>query len=265
MSGAQSLKRTVTKLVPRPVKQLAWRLAARPKRLQDAAHWQKALKGGRGIEIGGPSSVFKTILPLYEVIGALDGINFAGTTMWEGSIEEGHSFRFTDRRGVERVGRQFIAEASEIGVIADGAYDFLISSNCLEHVANPLKALHEWRRVVRSGGHFVLVLPHPQSNFDHRRPVTPFSHLVDDYLNETTEHDLTHLDEILRLHDLDRDRPAGDLASFERRSRQNFENRGLHHHVFDMNSIVDMCKHAGFEVLRTAESEQDYFALCRVS
>jgi SAM-dependent methyltransferase len=38
-------------------------------------------------------------------------------------------------------------------------YDFCFASHVLEHIANPLKALQGWIRIVKPGGHIILVLP----------------------------------------------------------------------------------------------------------
>ncbi len=118
---------------------------------------------------------------------ALDGVNFLNETVWEGKITQGHHFNFI----WNRKGLQVIAEATELVGVKNGVYDFVLSSNCLEHVANPLKALHEWRRVIQPSGALVLVLPKRDHNFDHRRPVTRFEHLLEDFRNGTTEHDMT--------------------------------------------------------------------------
>ena len=51
-----------------------------------------------------------------------------------------------------------------------------------------------------------------------------------------------------RLHDLDRDEVAKPFESFRQRSLRNFENRGLHHHVFDTRLAVGMVDRAGLEM-----------------
>jgi hypothetical protein len=80
----------------------------------------------------------------------------------------------------------------------------------------------------------VLILPDPRQTFDHRRPVTTLAHLQADFDRHTGEDDLTHLEEILSLHDLRRDALAGTAEQFRARSQRNAENRCLHHHVFDL-------------------------------
>lgn len=206
-----------------------------------------ATRGGVGLEIGGPSAVFgrRGILPVYAVARRVDNVNFAPRTLWETELTEGGEFRF-DR--AKSPGRQFVSEATDLSRIADATYDFVLSSHCLEHVANPLAALQEWRRVMRPGGILVLILPDPRFTFDHRRPVTQLAHLRQDFERHTPESDLTHLDEILQRHDLRRDRWAGTPAEFMARARENHANRGLHHHVFDLKLVRDALTLADFEV-----------------
>jgi SAM-dependent methyltransferase len=221
--------------------------------------YRPLVEGMRGIEVGGPSTVFRTALPLYRFVGQLDGVNFATDTIWEGHLDSATPFAYS----ASGTGRQYIADATDLHEVPTATYDFLLSSNCLEHVANPIKALVEWRRVLRPRGTLVLVLPNQKSNFDHRRPVTAMDHLLDDFAKNTAEDDLTHLDEILALHDLSMDPPAGNLAQFRERSLQNFENRTLHHHVFDMPLIAQMLDYLEFEMLDATTTRTDFFALAR--
>lgn len=232
------------------LKYARWRLPLRHK-------YQPIVENNYGIEIGGPSAVFSGMLPIYQFVAGLDGVNFSSDTVWEGRIQAGNTFSFDSRRS----GRQFISEATDLREIPTARYDFLLSSNCLEHVANPIKALAEWKRVVKPGGGLVLVLPNKDSNFDHRRPATRFDHLLEDFAHDVGEDDLTHLDEILALHDLSRDPLAGDLEQFRRRSLKNFENRTLHHHVFDLQLIEQMLQHLDLDIVDLTTTKTDFFAL----
>ena len=49
------------------------------------------LRDKRGIEIGGPTGIFKekSILPIYPVVGHLVGCNYSNSTIWEGLLKEG--------------------------------------------------------------------------------------------------------------------------------------------------------------------------------
>jgi SAM-dependent methyltransferase len=227
-----------------------------PTRLSNYRRYRRYFEGKKGLEIGGPSGSFRRtgLLPVYPIAGCIDNCNFGHHTVWEGAIEQGATFRYDKRRPP---GTQYVAEATDLGHIASASYDFVLSSHTLEHVANPLQALSEWIRILKEDGVLALVVPHKDGTFDHKRPVTPLTHLVQDFEQNVTEEDLTHLDEILALHDLMRDPDAGNLEAFRQRSLKNLQNRCLHHHVFDTRLAVEMVRHMGLKIL-AAEAFEPY-------
>lgn len=200
-----------------------------------------------GLEIGGPSPIFGTrgALPVYPMAACIDNCNFAPNTVWEGQVLEGKTFVF-DRR--KPAGTQFVAEASRLDTIRNESYDFVLSSHCLEHLADPIGGLEEWTRVLRPGGVLALAVPHKDATFDHRRPVTRLQHLIDDRERRTGEDDETHIEEVLRLTDLSLAPGVEDRASFEARSRRNVENRCVHHHVFHTRLVLELLDHMNLQV-----------------
>lgn len=50
-------------------------------------------------------------------------------------------------------------DAQKLANVNDAAFDFLFSSHCLEHLHDPVEAMGNWIRVVRSGGHLVICVP----------------------------------------------------------------------------------------------------------
>ena len=256
------IKQTIKNVLPRPLLTLLKAVSALKLRLvtakiPKASIYIAHVAGKDGIEIGGPSHLFNSRLPLYGKIKNLDGVNFSQQTIWEGTIREGKSFRWHG----DQKGWQFIADGTSLPQISSESYEFILSSNCLEHIANPLKALEEWKRILKRNGALIIILPNKESNFDHRRLVTPFNHLLEDYNNNTTEQDLTHLDEILELHDLRLDLPAGDIENFKRRSLDNFKNRTLHHHVFDLDTMSQMIEQLGLRCVQKTSTKTDFFLL----
>jgi SAM-dependent methyltransferase len=220
-----------------------------PKRMKDYPDWVAPFRGLRGLEVGGPSFAFSSIgfLPLYPVIASLDGCNFSTTTVWEGDIKEGDNFRYE-----KKTGRQFIADATALPMIKDESYDFLLSCHSLEHLANPIKALKEWRRVLKPGGLLLLIVPHRDATFDHKRPITTLSHLIQDYEQNMGEDDTTHFEEVIALHDIGRDRGVKDLAGFTERTKNNLSNRCVHHHTFNTPGLAKLVDYTGFEILKVS-------------
>ena len=203
--------------------------------LPSAGKYREHLRGLAALEIGGPSEIFALgPLPIYGVLRSIDNCNFASQTLWK---PDGFGPRY---------GQTFICEASSLKDISDGKYNCILSSHSLEHTANPLKALYEWRRILSKDGLLLLILPNKDHTFDWRRPVTTMEHMISDYENQTAEDDLTHLDEIMKLHDLSKDLPAGTLEQFRARSLNNSAVRALHHHVFTLSSALELLNFAGF-------------------
>jgi SAM-dependent methyltransferase len=204
------------------------------------------VEGKKGLEIGGPSGAFQRglgPLPIYPRVGSLDNCDFSRNTTWKDHEDD---FRFSPDK---EPGRSIFCDASNLSCIGDDTYDFVLSSHNLEHFANPVKALYEWKRVIRPGGGLIVLLPDYRQTFDHRRLPTPVDHMLEDWHNRTGEDDLFHLPEILEKHDLGRDPLAGSLDRFTARSLDNFNNRCLHHHVFDEKNSRDLLSLSGFEVL----------------
>ena len=174
--------------------------------------------------------------------GKCDGVNFSDNTLW-GDNEATYSFRG------RKLGKLIIDDATELSRIKDKSYDFLLSSNNLEHIANPLKALEQFTRVTKPEGYILLLLPNKRFNFDHGREYTQFSHIVNDYNQGITEDDLTHMDEIVKKHDIDMDWYIKDKKKFIDRCKRNIENRGMHHHVFSEGVLVEMAHFFNLKVI----------------
>lgn len=50
-------------------------------------------------------------------------------------------------------------DAQFLSVVADGKFDFVHSSHCLEHLVDPHEGLRNWLRVIRPGGYLVVTVP----------------------------------------------------------------------------------------------------------
>ncbi|MBX7122552.1 MAG: class I SAM-dependent methyltransferase [Opitutaceae bacterium] len=250
MSILRSLKYTLHQLRHTDARSLARAIKYRvwPARSKHTSFILDVIRDQVGLEVGGPSNVFraKQLLPIYPLVKRIDNVNFASTTAWESDLHNEGAFSFHPTKSP---GRQFLREATHLQGFAAESYDFLLSSHCLEHLANPLAALREWNRVIRPGGHLVLIVPNREYTFDHRRPVTLFAHLQSDFEANMREDDLTHLKEILEFHNLRRDPGAGTPEEFHARSLQNRENRCLHHHVFDLDLLDAALKDTGWRTL----------------
>jgi ADP-heptose:LPS heptosyltransferase/predicted SAM-dependent methyltransferase len=86
-------------------------------------------------------------------------------------------------------------------LFADGTFDYVFSSHCLEDLSNPVLALQEWWRVIRPGGNLVLYLPHkdhyprmgqPGANPAHKNDFEPAD--IFRMLNEFASYKTLHME-----------------------------------------------------------------------
>lgn len=204
-----------------------------------------------GVEIGGPSDIFSSI---YDVVNSCDGVNFSNNTEWW----IGDDLYFY---GEKKLGKVVICDATHMDKIEDGKYDYCISSNNLEHIANPIKALYEMKRITCYGGVILMIVPMKSKCFDHNRDDTTFQHMVDDFKMDVKEDDLSHLDEIMEKHDFDMDRGCDGKREYFERAQNNVENRCLHHHVFSLKTLRNLYEYLGIEVLGIGELCTDYYII----
>lgn len=201
------------------------------------------VSGLRALEIAGPSKIFQSEgpIPIYEHLSVLDDCSHPRPARWGGRllIEESDFFYAPDRRP----GKQFVGDATELNDIADGSYELVLGSHVLEHIANPIKALRTWMRVLAPNGLILQVVPHGRMTFDKHRPITELDHFIADFRSGTTESDQTHHDEVR-------------LLSTETHSDAWFVeaalHRGVHHHVFDTKSVLALFEYVGLVILGLA-------------
>jgi len=176
-----------------------------------------------GVEIGGPS-YNKPMM--YKDTASVDNVIFSKDTVWSNHTDEYHYY-------YNKKGKVIINDAVDISLVQNDTYDFCFSSHSLEHIANPLKAIQEWFRIIKKGGYVVIIVPEKSQCFDHNRNYSKFQTLLTQYERNVGEDDLSSLPEILRHHDLAMDPPAGNMEQFVKRSLDNYNNRCLHHYVYD--------------------------------
>lgn len=217
-----------------------------PKRIKNYKEISKLFYGEAGIEIGGPSQIFtkKGFLPLYKKFKSLDNVNFSNNTVWEGRLQDNSPFEIENARGI-----QYIKEATELSGIEDSRYSFLLSSHTLEHIANPIKAILEWKRVIKVNGYLLLILPNKLGTFDIKRDYTTLEHLLDDFKYNVTEEDTTHINEIITLHDHSRNPTDITVKEFNNLINNNYATRCAHHHVFDRKLIEGLLNYVELDLI----------------
>lgn len=209
---------------------------------------QRHLFAGKyGLEIGGPSHVFSKSgpLPVYEIAGQIDNLDFSSSTFW---LPGGQGKEYLPSVSL-KAGSNFYVDSHELTKMAVDRYDFLIASHVIEHVANPIKSVLEWKRLLKPNGVMILIAPCKNFSYDCDRPTTTLAHLIEDFRRNVGEDDLTHLDEVILKHNIKKDKTFTNLAQHIERTKNNFSNRIMHHHVFDLKLLRAMGEYCDLLVL----------------
>ena len=187
-----------------------------------------------GVEIGGPSD---NGLLIYHFADLMDNVIFSNNTTWINHNSNEYNYYNN------KVGKVIISDTVDIAVIKNEEYDFVFASHVLEHIANPLKAVAEWLRIIKKDGYIIIIVPEKSICFDHKREYSKFETLLSQYIKNVGEDDLSTLKEILTNHDLDQDKPAGTFEEFTKRSLDNYNNRCLHHYVYNYDLLLEICNY----------------------
>jgi len=116
----------------------------------------------------------------------------------------------------------------------DESLDFVIANHMLEHVEDPIGALHHFLRVLRPGGILFLTLPDARRTFDGRRPRTTVEHLMGDHREGPEVSRREHYEEWARIIESlpEEQVPARVEAFATERPRHHF-------HVWELDTFLE--------------------------
>lgn len=128
--------------------------------------------------------------------------------------------------------------------IEDHYFDFVVANHVIEHLTDPIRALREWHRILRSKGLLYLAIPDKRYTFDYSRNRTPLEHLVEDHHSAAPPHlrNECHLQEWAEhVEHL----APGSSESDEWISRAKASNYSVHNHVWVAQDILELIRLIG--------------------
>lgn len=185
------------------------------------------------------------LCPIYGIANNIDNLNYSDKTLWNESKKNGY-FYFNKIK----LGEQFIGEASDIEEIFNNKYDFICSSHFIQHCANPIKVLKGIKNLLKDDGCLLFIVPYSINTFDNKRKITELKHMIDDYNMDIREDDKTHMEEIMKNHNMIRDAGVIDYDLFIKRCNNNHQIRGCHHHVFNEYNFYELLDYVKLKVVK---------------
>jgi SAM-dependent methyltransferase len=142
---------------------------------------------------------------------------------------------YPELEGERLVEVEVIDDGERLGSIADGSQDFVVANHFLEHSENPIGALVNMFRVLRTGGILYLGVPDKRFTFDLKRPTTSLDHLLRDYHDGPEQSRRGHFEEWARLVDdvpeLELERHVADLLA---------QDYSIHFHVWTQADVLEL-------------------------
>ena len=122
-----------------------------------------------------------------DYLGKLKGVEIGGSAHNSYDLDV-INVDYTDEMTVYKQSEiELCGEFRKVDVVADASnlpfedksFDFVISSHVLEHLFDPIAAIHEWRRVARK--YIFITVPRKDLTFDKDKPVTELWELIHRY------------------------------------------------------------------------------------
>lgn len=158
----------------------------------------------------------------HQYLDGLTGIEIGGAAHNPFNLNTKNVDYTDDMETIFKKGEEeFYGKKMPVDIVANGddlplendSQDFVISSHVIEHFYNPIKAIREWLRVVKTGGYVFMIVPHKDRTFDKDRELTTIREFEERFNNE----------------------PEVDLHQ--------------HWSVWNTQSFLEMCNHFGFNVI----------------
>jgi SAM-dependent methyltransferase len=146
---------------------------------------------------------------------------------------------YPELRNRELVPVDIVDDGECLASIPDGSQDFLVANHLIEHTENPLGALSNWLRVLRSGGTLYLAVPHKAHTFDRDRTPTSLAHVLKDYEEGSAWSRREHYEEWARIvNKVDASRLE---ESVERLMKREYS---IHFHVWTDRTFRELLEYA---------------------
>ncbi|MFA6079439.1 MAG: methyltransferase domain-containing protein [Candidatus Omnitrophota bacterium] len=143
-------------------------------------------------------------------------------------------------------------DAHSLPDIKESSLDYVCSSNVLEHMTDPIKAVIEWLRVLKPGGILWMKIPDMRKTFDRTRQRTKLRHLIEDFKIMVPVDDPTHIED----HNRNSSPPRSEKHPY------------IHNHVWISDDIIELLEyinrsHARVKVIKhspnTRRNAQDFW------
>ncbi len=136
----------------------------------------------------------------------------------------------------------------------DNSMDYILASHVIEHFFDPIAAIQEWLRVIRTGGYVFMIVPHKDRTYDKLRPTTSVAEFLDRHNGVLTRADyiVCQDPEYDRLFETGAKHSLSDFIKVSDTVPSGYIrlNNDPRHHltVWDYDNMLDLCRNQGWKI-----------------
>jgi len=175
------------------------------------------VKDKKVLEVGGPSILLNS---LYQHVKSLDLLNHKESIEYfsMGNIPNNLNNIFYG---------DIVNDKTFIENNLFEKFDLIVTSHVLEHIANPILALKNLKKCLVPNGIVLTIVPNKNECWDRVRDYTSWNHIIEDYNNNVSESDMTHIHESSCMNRPNYYEDIGDHNN----------PRIIHHHTFNVKTL----------------------------
>jgi SAM-dependent methyltransferase len=191
-------------------------------------------------------------------------LDIGGPSEWLNELYKNEKIFFFNREELMDIFLQFnsnniingdITKEDDLIKIKDLNLDIAVSSHVLEHIANPIKSIKNIYNILQKDALIITVIPNKKNCWDKDREDTSLEHLMNDYIKDTSEDDMSHAEEASCI--INGLNGWGARPNYYKEIENNNKNRLIHHHVFNIETLTKIHEYANFKTLRCETLKED--------
>lgn len=134
---------------------------------------------------------------------------------------------------------QRVEDGERLASFPADSQDFVIANHFIEHCANPIAAIENHFRVLKTGGSLFMATPDKRFTFDKCREVTPLSHLWHDYEGRPDWTKAQHFEDFVRGMNAFHQQGLTEAQIQKNKDDLLAQDYSIHYHVWTAASWLD--------------------------
>jgi predicted SAM-dependent methyltransferase len=139
---------------------------------------------------------------------------------------------------VDIVDIDVVDDGETLAKFKDNTLDFIIANHFIEHCLDPIGTILNMYAKLRREGVIYMGIPEKRYTFDKPRPITPYSHLLEEHRDKTKmKHRREHTEEAIRL----TDKTVHGTKEIEQKVQEIMDSGfRIHYHVWTQKEMTEM-------------------------